>query len=143
MQGKANKRRNKANSKTSINKNNKNKVIDNGYNPSDTVGYINGDPFICNLLKVVFLKNNSEKIEQTDTLLISYNSQNNEISEVSKGQLTIFLNKKTDIVKVKLIDCERKTNPTEYTRASYLQRAAKASNYLNENGLSKRKIELE
>lgn len=145
MQGKANKRRNKANGKASLNKNNKNKIIDNGYNPNDTTGYLKGDPFICNLLKVVFFKNVSQTNKQTDTLIISFNTQDHEMNDGTKVDLNTYINSKikTDIIKVKLIDCEHKTNPTEQTKASYLQRAAKASNYLNENGISKRKIELE
>lgn len=145
MQGKANKRRNKANGKASINKNNKNKITDNGYNPNDTLGYIGGEPFICNLLKVIFFNNTSKNNEQTDTLIISFNEQNNELNDDTKGKLNVYLNSrsKTDIIKVKLIDCEQKNIPTEQTKTRYLQRAAMASNFLNENGISKRKIELE
>jgi hypothetical protein len=142
-QGKANMRRNKANSKASLNKKNKNKVIDNGYNLNDTLGYGKGDPSFCNEVKIVFFKRITQNKSKKDTIVVSF--KENEILELDQVQLDgyIYKNGTSDLIKVKLCDCNKKSMQNEYSKATYLQRSSKISSYLKEKRISKRKIELE
>jgi len=138
-QGKANMRRNKANSKAGLNKKKKGVAIDNGYNPNDTLGYAGGSTAAtCNEVKVVFFNRSTN-----DTIIVGF--QSNEIAELDQVQLNGYLykNNTSDIIKVKLCDCASNNHETEYSKGSYLQHAAKVSTHLKSKGVPKRKIEFE
>lgn len=146
-QGKAQVRKNKANAKASLK--NKNDKIKGGYDPNyaegDTTSYRKGDPSICNNIKVVFFKKDKVKRDQTDTLTIGFRQPENEINDLDEVQIRGYLykNDKNHIIKIKLCDCDQNSKKNEVSRAAYLQRSSKLTQYLKDKKTPKRKIELE